>query len=75
MSLSRWLDALRKRNPQLDGGITLRRPLQPAGWRAGGSLTPGRGVMPVHGWIFSCLSSIPTNCSIRQARVSAFFAV
>jgi hypothetical protein len=39
------------------------------------SLTPGRGVMPAHGWIFSCLSSIPMNCSIRRARVSAFFAV
>jgi AraC-like DNA-binding protein len=38
-------------------------------------LTPGRGVMPAHGWIFSCLSSIPMNCSIRRARVSAFFAV
>jgi hypothetical protein len=32
-------------------------------------------LMPAHGWIFSCLSSIPMNCSIRQARVSAFFAV
>ena len=31
--------------------------------------------MPAHGWIFSCLSSIPMNCSIRRARVSAFFAV
>jgi hypothetical protein len=30
---------------------------------------------PAHGWIFSCLSSIPMNCSIRRARVSAFFAV
>jgi hypothetical protein len=39
------------------------------------SLTPGRGMMPAHGWIFSCLSSIPMNCSIRRARVSAFFAV
>lgn len=32
-------------------------------------------VMRAHGWIFSCLSSIPMNCSIRLARVSAFFAV
>ena len=32
-------------------------------------------IMPAHGWIFSCLSSIPVNCSIRRARVSAFFAV
>jgi uncharacterized protein YbbK (DUF523 family) len=32
-------------------------------------------MMPAHGWIFSCLSSIPMNCSIRRARVSAFFAV
>jgi hypothetical protein len=39
------------------------------------SLTLRRGVMPAHGWIFSCLSSIPMNCSIRRARVSAFFAV
>jgi hypothetical protein len=39
------------------------------------SLTSGRGVMPAYGWIFSCLSSIPMNCSIRRARVSAFFAV
>jgi len=38
-------------------------------------LTPGRGMMPAHGWIFSCLASIPMNCSIRRARVSAFFAV
>ena len=45
---------------------------QPAGYRV---VTPGRGVMPAHGWIFSCLSSIPMNCSIRRARVSAFFAV
>jgi len=30
------------------------------------SLTPGRGVMPAHGWIFSCLASIPMNCSIRR---------
>jgi hypothetical protein len=39
------------------------------------TVTPGRRVMPAHGWIFSCLSSIPMNCSIRRARVSAFFAV
>jgi hypothetical protein len=39
------------------------------------SLTPARGVMPAHGWILSCLSSIPMNCSIRRALVSAFFAV
>ena len=30
--------------------------------------------MPAHGWSFSCLSSIPMNCSIRRARVSACFA-
>ena len=36
---------------------------------------PYAAVSPNHGWIFSCFSSIPTNCSIRRARVSTLFAV
>jgi hypothetical protein len=46
----------------------------PLGCRSFGRF-PQRVMMPAHGWIFSCLSSIPMNCSIRRARVSAFFAV
>ena len=29
---------------------------------------------PAQGWIFSPLASISTNCAMRFARVSAFFA-